>query len=516
MSLRSLRELWVEFCTGGTVYAMRYLVLAKLLLIERLWWLLCIGGSAAITLLTITSTYRKYHNNPLIISYASQFVPISSIPFPAVTVCPMAKTSVEELNLTEVFETVVLRKEPLSWDRLEKLNSLAHVCSELTDVFDFTEPLNDTSVETLMGMAPPSTEHFLHSYWCNSVLEPREVLTDSLTDKGLCFTFNAIAAEDLYRVENLHSDYQYSKATRSSQNWSMEGGYGQGESYPYRSFRRGLQGGLLLDLGSRRLDDEVFCEGLLDGFKVLIHAPDEVPMVNDFYYRLPMSAYVALVLVPELTVVAASLNSYPYTSRQCYFSGEKYLRYFKVYNQNNCLAECVANRTAEICGCVHLAMVRGPDTRICNAHEIACYRAVYADTYSSQARFDGQWQDACGCLPTCKTVRYDVEISQLPFNYEAYIWALGFDYSEADEYVTSSLTVTFKNNQMLPLIRRELIGFGDMLARFGGLYGLMMGASVVSLMEILYYVAIRPWRDFCYHRRVRRFHDVHEVLPWHP
>lgn len=69
---------------------------------------------------------------------------------------------------------------------------------------------------------------------------------------------------------------------------------------------------------------------------------------------------------------------------------------------------------------------------------------------------------------------------------------------------------------MLPLIRRELIGFGDMLARFGGLYGLMMGASVVSLMEILYYAAIRPWRDFCYHRRVRRFHDVQEVLPWDP
>lgn len=70
------------------------------------------------------------------------------------------------------------------------------------------------------------------------------------------------------------------------------------------------------------------------------------------------------------------------------------------------------------------------------------------------------------------------------------------------------LVVAYKYKWFLPLKRQELFGVVDMLAKFGGLFGLVMGASLISLLELVYYCVIRPWRNDYPGA------NVPQVLPW--
>jgi amiloride-sensitive sodium channel len=53
------------------------------------------------------------------------------------------------------------------------------------------------------------------------------------------------------------------------------------------------------------------------------------------------------------------------------------------------------------------------------------------------------------------------------------------------------LTIFFKENQFITSKRSELYGGTDFMANVGGLLGLFMGVSILSLIEIIYYLTIR-------------------------
>lgn len=55
----------------------------------------------------------------------------------------------------------------------------------------------------------------------------------------------------------------------------------------------------------------------------------------------------------------------------------------------------------------------------------------------------------------------------------------------------SRFVVFFKEDQVIPIIRSESHTFTDLLASYGGLVGLFMGASLLSFIELIYYLTIR-------------------------
>ena len=59
---------------------------------------------------------------------------------------------------------------------------------------------------------------------------------------------------------------------------------------------------------------------------------------------------------PRIMTTSDGLRSYNPQIRQCYFQGERYLRFFQVYTQRNCEVECLTNFTFTECGCVGLYM----------------------------------------------------------------------------------------------------------------------------------------------------------------
>lgn len=70
---------------------------------------------------------------------------------------------------------------------------------------------------------------------------------------------------------------------------------------------------------------------------------------------------------------------------------------------------------------------RGPEVRICDGRDLFCPGEAISKLLEklnvSQRR--SEIEAPCGCLPSCTTLQYEVEISNLPWDFEAFARALG-------------------------------------------------------------------------------------------
>lgn len=54
----------------------------------------------------IWKAYVKWDTNPIVISFAEKLTSVSEIPFPAVTVCPIAKADPYLFNVTKTYSKI--------------------------------------------------------------------------------------------------------------------------------------------------------------------------------------------------------------------------------------------------------------------------------------------------------------------------------------------------------------------------------------------------------------------------
>lgn len=145
----------------------------------------------------------------------------------------------------------------------------------------------------------------------------------------------------------LADDFTYLKHNHSSANWSLEGGYktSSEDIYPNRVLGPGAKAGFNIVLKLTQPDLDYVCRGPVQGFKILLHTPDEIPRVSKHYFRVPLRSEVVVSVKPNMITTSEGLADYAPERRQCYFNNERHLQFFKVYTQSNCELECLANYT---------------------------------------------------------------------------------------------------------------------------------------------------------------------------
>lgn len=57
------------------------------------------------------------------------------------------------------------------------------------------------------------------------------------------------------------------------------------------------------------------------------------------------------------------------------------------------------------------------------------------------------------------------------------------------------MTIFFKDDDFIFSKRSELYNFTDFIANFGGILGLFLGVSLLSIVEIIYFIAFRKLDD---------------------
>lgn len=164
--------------------------------------------------------------------------------------------------------------------------------------------------------------------------------------------------------------------------WKLDDGWIQGnEIYPIRVFGSGKQFSLQVLLRMNNEDIDPLCGGTSQGFKVVIHPPyasifhawkfeltfwlifllistrNEDPQTSKQYFQISPGKQAFFSINPNLLTTSLDTKKFSAGVRQCYFTDERKLRFYRFYSQRNCEAECLTNFTILLCGCVKLSML---------------------------------------------------------------------------------------------------------------------------------------------------------------
>lgn len=202
------------------------------------------------------------------------------------------------------------------------------------------------------------------------------------------------------------------------------------------------------------------------------------------------------------------IRKVPLLQRQCIFASEANLSYFNTYSRKNCEMECVSILVEKTCGCVLYYMPRNfTGSSICNRKKALCYEKVLYDIDHS-----GNSEFSCSCLPACFEFNYNKEMSVARLGYGSFQTQEEIFVDNGAEFVTNNIAVVhifFVDNAFRSYTKGELIGFTDFLSGCGGLLGLFMGFSVISLIEIIYFLSLRP---FCALKRFKNNYQTENIV----
>lgn len=98
------------------------------------------------------------------------------------------------------------------------------------------------------------------------------------------------------------------------------------------------------------------CKGSDHTTKVTFTMPGDVSKMSRNSYRIHSSKVSYITINTNVVNTSFGLHRYQPHQRQCFYNSERQLRFFKIYTENNCREECLANFTKIYCGCVKFSM----------------------------------------------------------------------------------------------------------------------------------------------------------------
>lgn len=186
------------------------------------------------------------------------------IPFPAVTICPETKSKTELFHFAEAYLTVVNNETELDEESFNRLSALAQICDpHLFYYVDFNQTYDQFCANYLKNMSVPKNDMLMFCKWRNNMDYCDEMFSETLTDDGLCYTFNSISANDMLRTDQMHNEYSFLSENRSSTKWSLENGYSSDTAldvHPVRVTNASPRSGLNVVMRSYDNDLDYLCK----------------------------------------------------------------------------------------------------------------------------------------------------------------------------------------------------------------------------------------------------------------
>lgn len=97
----------------------------------------------------------------------------------------------------------------------------------------------------------------------------------------------------------------------------------------------------------------------------MLHSPVETPKISSFGSFVSPGRETSIEIHPTVGMATPALANIEKEKRQCVYSAEKQLRFYRTYTQRNCIMECEANFTLMFCQC---AMYYMPSTTFIFLH----------------------------------------------------------------------------------------------------------------------------------------------------
>ncbi|XP_065345463.1 pickpocket protein 28-like [Cloeon dipterum] len=509
-----------EFCEDTSLHGVQYLAASSWF--ERIFWAAALMSALMGAGLLIREAYQKWVDAPVILSFSTLPTSVAEIPFPAFTVCNMnnARKGVAQrvLNSDEGVESErdkILLEDFCSVDTTISFGRSADEAKvEKTFARQIVQPRWSHIKEFLIRSTQPCHEMLVACAWLGFNRNCSNLFNTALTDEGLCCSFNKVPRDFLFRNPRDLSDLNVTFPFPAV-DWTPESGYPWShhqQALPWRAIGAGKHLGLTVVLDCEK--HEYFCSSTASiGFKLLLHSPVETPKLQSFGFAIRPGTENFVSIQPKIRKANPAVVDVPLAKRNCYFASERYLRFYRTYTQHNCVQECEANYTVSICGCVLFYMAKDQDVRICGKRDYKCAQearatmelSLYAET-GNQSATD---RPSCRCLPGCSEISYSAKLSSSILDdsfgakdrfspladHPVNITYFKENFAIVHLYFSEPEVTTYELNEI-----NDYVGF---LSNTGGLLGLFHGFSILSFIEILYFMSVRL---FCTVReRNRRF-----------
>ncbi|XP_013106042.1 pickpocket protein 28 [Stomoxys calcitrans] len=471
------------YLENTTLHGLKYLAENKITIPERVFFGLSFVFVVIVSGFFISNVYTKWSATPIIISTSSKQTFSTEFPFPAITICNM--------NQAQRSKAVNIQRQSSNYSLLMSL------CDQESDDLDETYlGLWKYFKAILMEVAQPCDQMLLYCSYGSKVETCSSIFNTMLTDDGMCCTFNALDTKFLllnYSEEN--TLMPISESLNVPIDWSPEKGYPSRlppHFYPRISGGAGSRMGLTVILNVSSA--EYFCSKTKClGFKVLVHNPADLPKITNYGFFMPAGREARVPIEPIYQNALPSIRNIKRSVRRCLFSDEGDLIYYRTYSRKNCELECEAMILMKKCSCILYYLPRiDPNVPICGLKDNNCTTQVQSEIESSNT------SASCdACLPGCFELNYQT-------TFTASQMVMG-DFRSSDEFPKeifekarniSDLSIVhfyFVSNTFRGTTKSEMFGFTEFLSNTGGLLGLFMGFSIFSLIEIIYYVTVRPY-----------------------
>ncbi|CAH1963311.1 unnamed protein product [Acanthoscelides obtectus] len=232
--------------------------------------------------------------------------------------------------------------------------------------------------------------------------------------------------------------------------------------------------------------------------KVLATSPIDTPIVGEYAHLLSPGVEARFFVDPVIVAAQESLKNVQIEKRRCYFDGEKVLSHYRHYSKSNCKLECEMNETWAQCQCVDYYMPRLPSEKYCKDKQLPCVNKIRRQLVE---------HDKCKCYSACYDISYGITKSYgkiLPYDFRKQI-------NTPINVTPESTTIVhffFMKSSYNILTKSELFAFTDIVSNIGGLLGLFMGFSIMSIVEIIYFLSLRLWCNYHKEKNIEKSKNV--------
>ncbi|KAH8413167.1 hypothetical protein KR009_008632 [Drosophila setifemur] len=209
------------------------------------------------------------------------------------------------------------------------------------------------------------------------------------------------------------------------------------------------------------------------GFEVLVHESYETPSNATSRLHVPSGSETHIMVRPFINRVTRNLASIPVYKRGCFLPEERHLFSFSVYNQSKCLSECRTEKIFKSVGCNY------PHDK-----KIRCVKYFGSDELIKEE------EKNCPCLPPCQFNRFEFR-SDIRFTSKMPNNSIGNSSSQnrpGDVYLRVYYDSPIAEGLVLDVYENWMTFIGT----FGGITGLFMGCSFVSVFELIFFACVRP------------------------
>ncbi|ALC39113.1 ppk16, partial [Drosophila busckii] len=467
-----------NYCQTTSLHGFNYITRKDISRNERLFWLIVVVAAVIAAIALVLVSWYWNSETPTVTVIESSHFPTWNIPFPAVTVCNFNKISKHR-----------------ALDLLNKMQLPANVSkAHLQQLFNLTllpvvKPISQTDLATyqqildlnnyslaelVKRLSPDCLEMVSRCIWKGINSRCESLFQRIVTLEGYCCSFNYFA--------DVHSNFPRKIAY-------------QVPKRPYRVTGCGYPTGLSVLLDPMVSDYySTFFSGF--GFRLFIHDAYNFPDENSETKVVTATRESYVRINPESTYATNDIRRMSLKLRYCLFGGERQLPGHRRYSFINCMYQCRMNMTLQRCGCLPLNIAVNGTHKTCSVLQLNCmiqskrlfsYALANLDSPLSLVRKTANFP--CKCLPDCESNLYISEstMGRLDMSYSAN------KITTNNNQTDGILVHVFYSDLMSTRYRMEIFqNWLSALASFGGLLGLILGFSIVTAFEFIYFLTFRP------------------------